>query len=181
MKNKALSIVLACLIPMLLLSYEAAPAKDKEMVRNQDDELSYRLLEHGGRIVCNPAIRSSYHNRATLGSLWRQYFQYGSWKVRVLQKHPRRMRPSHFVPPTFAATLLSFALLAFVSDLGRLLLALVFGSYILANLAASVWTARKSSWRHLLLLPIVFATLHLSYGLGFLTGLVRFAHRWRDR
>ena len=27
-------------------------------------------------------------------------------------------------------------------------------------------------------LPIIFATLHLSYGLGFLAGLVRFWNRW---
>jgi len=31
------------------------------------------------------------------------------------------------------------------------------------------------------LLPLVFATLHVSYGLGFLVGLVRFAGRWVDK
>ena len=154
---------------------------DEEMVRNQDDELSYRLLKHGGRIVCNPAIRSHYYNRSTLGGLWRQYFQYGFWKVRVLQKHPRQMRLRQFAPPTFATALLGSALLAPFTVVGCLLLTLIGGSYILANLAASVWTAYKRGWRHLLLLPAVFAALHLSYGVGFLTGLVRFARRWFDR
>jgi len=32
---------------------------DEEMVRDQDDELSYRLLDAGGRIVCDPAIQLS--------------------------------------------------------------------------------------------------------------------------
>ena len=46
--------------------YERIGGFDEEMVNNQDDELSYRLLEYGGRIVCNPAIRSHYYIRATL-------------------------------------------------------------------------------------------------------------------
>ena len=161
--------------------YKRIGGFDEEMVRNQDDELSYRLLKHGGHIVCNPAIRSRYHSRSTLSSLWRQYFQYGLWKVRVLQKHPRQMRLSQFVPPTFVAALLGSTMLALFASTGPLLLALIAGSYVLANLAVSVWTAYKHGWHHLLLLPSVFVTLHLSYGAGFLTGLVRFAHRWCDR
>ena len=152
--------------------YERMGGFDEEMVRNQDDELSYRLLKHGGRIVCNPAIRSRYYNRSTLADLWRQYFQYGFWKVRVLQRHPRQMRLRQFVPPTFVTTLLGSALLAPFTGVGRLLLTSIAGSYVMANLAASVWTTRKHGWRHLLLLPGVFATLHLSYGLGFLTGFL---------
>ncbi|MBM4431943.1 MAG: glycosyltransferase family 2 protein, partial [Chloroflexi bacterium] len=161
--------------------YQRIGGFDEEMVRNQDDELNYRLLKHGGRIVCNPGIRSRYYNRSTLGSLWHQYFQYGFWKVRVLQKHPFQMHLRQFVPPTLVAALLSSASLASFTGSGRLLLVLVAGSYILANLASSVWMAHKQGWRHLLLLPVVFATLHLSYGLGFLAGLVRFTSRWRDR
>jgi len=161
--------------------YERIGGFDEEMACNQDDELSYRLRKHGGRIVCNPAICSRYYCRSTLGGLWRQYFQYGFWKVLVLQKHPRQMRMRQFVPPTFVTALLSSALLVPLTGLGHLALALVAGSYVLVNLAASVWTSYKQGWRHLLLLPVVFATLHLSYGLGFLTGLVRFARRWRDR
>ena len=51
---------------------------DESFVRNQDDELSYRLLDGGGRIVCDPAIESLYRSRASLRSLWSQYFDYGS-------------------------------------------------------------------------------------------------------
>ncbi|MBM4431072.1 MAG: glycosyltransferase family 2 protein [Chloroflexi bacterium] len=161
--------------------YERIGGFDEEMVRNQDDELSYRLLKHGGRIVCNPAIRSRYYNRSTLSGLWRQYFHYGVWKVRVLQKHPRQMRLTQFAPPALAAALLGFTLLGPTTRLGQLLLALVVASYIVANLAASLWIARKQDWRHPLLLSVAFAVIHLSYGPGFLIGLARFAHRWRDR
>ncbi len=154
---------------------------DEEMVRNQDDELNYRLRAAGGRILLSPKIRSRYYNRTTLRSLWRQYFQYGFWKVRVMQKHPRQMRPRQFVPPAFVAYLPGATLVAVLTALRWLPLALGAGAYLGANIAVSVWTARRRNWRALPLLMVAFATLHLSYGLGFLIGLARFAGRWRDR
>jgi hypothetical protein len=44
-----------------------------------------------------------------------------------------------------------------------------------------VITSGKRGWKHLPLLPLIFAILHVSYGLGFLVGLVRFANRWGDK
>jgi len=153
---------------------------DEEMVRNQDDELSYRLLDAGARIVVNPAIRSSYRNRATLGSLWRQYFAYGFWKVRVAQKHPRQVRPRQLIPPIFVGSLAGSVALWLAWPPGRVLFTSVAGSYILANLAASAWVGRRNP-PTTVVLPAVFAVLHIGYGLGFLAGLVRFRDRWHER
>jgi len=153
---------------------------DEELVRNQDDEFSYRLRANGGRILLSPSIRSTYYSRGTLAGLWRQYFQYGFWKVRILQKHPRQMQVRQFVPPTFIAALLCSVLLVPVTRLGLLLLALIAGSYVVASLAFSIQTAARQGWQHLFLLPVVYAILHVSYGLGFLAGLVRFWNRWGD-
>ena len=156
---------------------EAGPF-DEELVRNQDDEYSYRLRKLGHRILLIPEIRCRYYSRGSLRSLWRQYFQYGFWKVRVLQKHPRQMRARQFVPPAFVAWLLVSALAAWTPP-GALTLTFAAGSYLAAVLAASVALARRHGWRHLLILPAVFPMLHLGYGSGFLAGLVRFANRWR--
>lgn len=153
---------------------------DEEMIRNQDDELSYRLTRNGGKIVCSPLIRSEYFSRSTLPSLWKQYYQYGYYKVRVLQKHPRQMRLRQFVPFAFVLALIVSALLAFISLL-RPLSWMIPAIYILANLLASLYTAASRGWKYLPLLPIVFAILHLSYGLGFLAGLFKFWNRWNDR
>jgi hypothetical protein len=92
----------------------------------------------------------------------------------------RQMRFRQFVAPVFVTALLGSALLTPFSLLGQWLLVSVAGSYALANLAASAWTARKGGLYHLPLLPLGFASLHLSYGLGFLLGLMKFAGRWRD-
>jgi succinoglycan biosynthesis protein ExoA len=154
---------------------------DEELVRNQDDEFNYRLLSQGGKIFLSPRIKSLYYNRSTTRALWRQYLQYGYWKVRVMQKHPRQMRPRQFVPPLFVAALLSSLLTAPFSALGKWSFFLVAGSYLIANLGASVLTAGKRNWRLLPVLPIIFAILHVAYGLGFLLGLVKFRNRWGER
>jgi succinoglycan biosynthesis protein ExoA len=152
---------------------------DEEMVRDQDDELSYRLLDEHGVIVCNPAIRSSYRNRATLRSLWRQYHQYGFWKVRVMQKHPRQIRRRQLVPPAFVAGALGTMLLAPFSRLGRAACAATLGAYATANVRASL-DACGDEPRLLPWLPPTYGTLHLAYGSGFLRGLWHFRGGWRD-
>ncbi len=146
---------------------------DEEMVRDQDDELSYRLLDRGGRIVCNPAIRSWYQNRSTFRSLWIQYHQYGFWKVRVMQKHRRQARLRQLVPPAFVAASLGSALMAPFTQIARISLVGVLASYGVANLVASL-VASRSRPAIAPLLPPTYATLHVAYGTGFLAGLVHF-------
>lgn len=153
---------------------------DEELVRDQDDEFNYRLRAAGGRILLAPAIRSLYTVRGSPRRLWTQYFQYGYWKVRVLQKHARQMQLRQFVPPLFVGSLAGLALAApFSRTAGAALAALVL-LYLAANLVASVRSA-KGRWRLLAPISLSFAILHVSYGTGFLAGCLRFAGRWRDR
>ena len=154
---------------------------DEELVRNQDDEYSYRVREMGGKLLLAADVRSRYFSRGSLQSLWKQYFQYGFYKVRVLQKHPRQMSVRQFVPPVFVLSLLLAILLTVILPWGWILLFVIAGSYLATNLAASLITAAKKDWEHLWLLPVTFAILHLSYGLGFLCGLVKFWNRWGDK
>lgn len=156
---------------------------DEELVRNQDDEYNYRLRKLGGKILLSPEIRSRYYSRSTMRSLWKQYFQYGYWKVRVLQKHPRQMHPRQFAPPLFVAALLASGVSAFYPSL-RVMALVIPGFYLLANLAASLATHGPRNGpvagRPGMYLPLVYAILHVSYGLGFLLGLIKFASRWGD-
>lgn len=153
----------------------------EELVRNQDDEYNYRIRKAGGKILLAEDVHSTYYSRGSLNQLWRQYFQYGYYKVRVLQKHPAQMRPRQFVPLAFVISLLTGILLAIFTPFGWMPLVGLIGAYLLANLAASVITAKNQGWQYLWLLPFTFATLHLSYGLGFLIGLVKFWNCWHDQ
>lgn len=160
---------------------ERAGLYDEELVRNQDDEYNYRLRKLGAKILLAADVTSRYYSRSSLQSLWRQYFQYGFFKVRVLQKHPLQMRPRQFVPLLFVISLLAAVTLSVFSSVGFCFLAFVLASYLLVNLTASAWTANKSGWQYFPKLPLIFAILHCSYGFGFLVGLLHFANRWRDR
>lgn len=151
---------------------------DEELVRDQDDEYNYRLRKFGGKILLSPDIRSRYYSRSSLFSLWKQYFQYGFWKVRVFQKHPRQMRLRQFVPPAFAASLLIPLLGSLFIPQFILLIGMILALYGVASTTASMSLVRGRNWKHFPLLPIAFLILHLGYGLGFLVGLVKFAGRW---
>jgi succinoglycan biosynthesis protein ExoA len=146
---------------------------DEELVRNQDDELNFRLIQSGGTIWLDPAIQSVYYSRASLRGLWRQYYQYGLYKVRVIQKRGGVAAWRHLVPAGFILCLLASLLLALVSGRRGWALAAA-GPYGLANGVASIWAARRG-WPALPLLPFAFLTMHVAYGLGFLAGL----WRWR--
>ena len=159
---------------------ERAGPFDEELVRNQDDEYNYRLRKSGAKILLAADVYCRYFSRSSLRSLWRQYFQYGYWKVRVMQKHPRQMRMRQSVPPLFVATLLVSLLLMPFSVAGRWILGLAAGSYMVANLGASIFLARKRGDRLFPILVLAFLALHLAWGLGFLAGLIRFWNRWGD-
>jgi succinoglycan biosynthesis protein ExoA len=154
---------------------------DEELVRNQDDEYNYRLRKLGGTILLAADVHSTYTSRSTLTSLWRQYYQYGFYKVRVIQKHPLQASLRQFVPLLFVLSLIGGIVLAVFVPAARILLLALITSYLLANLTASLITASRAGWRLLPLLPVTFAILHVSYGLGFLVGLIRFASRRGDR
>jgi GT2 family glycosyltransferase len=88
-------------------TFEKYGTFDEEFVRCQDDEFNFRVRKLGGKILLEPAVKSWYFPRAGFKKLWRQYFGYGFWKIRVFQKHPFMMQPRHFAPATFVSILLS--------------------------------------------------------------------------
>ena len=59
---------------------------DEELVRNQDDEFNFRLTQNGEKIWLDTSIKSIYFPRNSLKKLFKQYFQYGFYKIRLLQK-----------------------------------------------------------------------------------------------
>lgn len=154
---------------------------DEEMVRSQDAEFNARVRESGGRLLLSPAVRSTYYSRGTFRKLARQYYQYGFWKVRVLQKHPRQMAFRQLIAAGFVAWL---AALAIASPFSQVALWAFLGTiavYATASIAASLLTASRNHWADLPLLPVMFAILHFSWGAGFLHGLWSFRRRWSDR
>jgi succinoglycan biosynthesis protein ExoA len=159
---------------------ERAGPYDEVLVRNQDDDYNYRLRAMRAKILLAADVRSRYYSRGSLRSLGKQYFQYGYWKVRVMQKQPLQMRVRQFVPPLFVAALLLSSLAAPFTSVARWIVGLIVTSYVASNLFASAVTAWKKRLRFPWALPIAFAVIHLAYGFGFLLGLVAFTRHWKD-
>ncbi len=152
---------------------------DEELVRNQDDELNHRLIQAGGKIWMSPRIRSRYFPRVSLRKLARQYYQYGFWRIRTMQKRGqpatlRQLAPLVFVliwVALIAATLIwrpmGWGLLGFAA------------MYIAGLLLGAVDVLRRSGPAEALLAPVVFAILHFAYGAGELAGIWAFFIRRR--
>jgi glycosyltransferase involved in cell wall biosynthesis len=158
--------------------FERVGLFDEELVRDQDDEFNYRLRARGGRIFLTPRIRSRYVARSSAARLWRQYFGYGFWKVRVLQKHPRTMQPRHFVPALSIGAGLALVLAGLFDSRALWAASALAAIYVACAVAASLWTASDGGWRRISRLLIIFPILHLGYGLGSLVGVIRFLPRW---
>lgn len=144
------------------------------LTRNQDDEFNYRLRASGGKIWLDPTIRAVYYTRGDLNSLWRQYYQYGWWKVVVIRMHPGSTQLRHLIPAGFVAGWIMAILLALLIPYGWLLLVLMLAGYGMGCLlfAARLKPNDAATYRSLM---AVFPTLHLAYGCGFWAGLWRWA------
>jgi glycosyltransferase involved in cell wall biosynthesis len=149
---------------------------DEELVRNQDDEMSFRITQAGGLIWFDSRIRSQYRSRATLVGLCRQYHQYGLYKVRVIQKRGAVPAVRHLVPG--AAVLIMLA--SIVAGLLRrspTVPAAVVGAYVGGCMVAGAAEGRDDP-AALPVVPVALMALHVPYGVGFLEGLWRFRRRW---
>lgn len=139
---------------------------DEALVRNQDDEFHYRAKSKGKKIYQNPDIKIWYYPRAKITALFSQYYQYGLYKPAVLKRVNSEIKLRHIVPSCFVIYLLSFPLILVSSFWLLPLFLYLIGSVYFA-------TAIESDTKVKLLTALVFPTLHIAYGLGFLQGLLK--------
>lgn len=146
---------------------------DEDLVRNQDDELNLRLRQDGGRILLEPSVAVTYHSRATLRGLARQYRQYGWFKPLVLRKRGRLPSARSAAPAILVIGLVVATVLGGVMGGWPLALAPLAG-YGAGLVIAAGWITRREL-RALPRVAVALGALHLPYGIGFLGGL----WRWR--
>ena len=153
--------------------WEVVGRFDETVDGADEDSYNARIIEAGGRIVLVPTIRSTYYPRQTLKALARQYWEYGAAKG-VLLGRGRPLQPRHFVPSLMVAGGPGLLLTGVRSKMARRLLQLLAAVYLAGGLAASRKAAAKSRANPLLTFAAM-ATMHVSYGAGFLWGA------WRER
>jgi len=137
---------------------------DERFTRAQDWELNFRLRQAGGVVFFDPRLIVTYRPRSTIKALAKQYFEYGRWRRVVSRRHQGTINYRYLAPPfTVAATTLSLLLGWLVSSL-LFIPALVYSVFIL--IASAVI---GKSMGEILCLPTILLTMHISWGLGFLT------------
>lgn len=148
---------------------------DPDLHRNQDIAFNARLTKAGYRQLLIPETHTVYHAPESLYAILRQNFRNGYWNTKTLDKMLGVLSWRHFVP-------LGFVLFLLVSTIGvlggawnPLPLLVVGGLYGLGVFGASAsLAARQHDWC-VLLVPCLFPLMHVSYGLGALAGLCRYA------
>ncbi len=153
---------------------------DENLVRNQDYEFNYRFRASGKRIYYSPEIVTMYYSRQDLAALWRQYIQYGIWKARVLKMHPESFRLRHGIAPLFVAGLVIGAILSPVWGGFRWVYGGTILVYLLLALVFALQQAARHGWQYLPAILLVFAILHLSWGIGFFIGVWHWWVRRQD-
>ena len=140
-------------------------------MRGQDAEFNARLRKNGGKILLVPEIVSYYYARDSLSKLWRMYFQYGYFKPLTAKKIGNVYTIRQLIPGAFVGSLIISLALSVIYRPFLWLFLFILGSYIIANLAFSLKISLKKGVRFFFVLPLVFATIHFSYGIGYLKGI----------
>jgi GT2 family glycosyltransferase len=144
--------------------FEKVGLLDTELVRNQDDELHYRINANGFKILMIPEMQCEYQVRDSIPKLFRQYYEYGVYKPLVLKKVKSGIKLRHLVPALFVSYLISLPIAIFypiwlLPGLLYLLMALFFSFNNQNPIAIKINCFA------------VYPVLHFSYGAGFLLGL----------
>jgi glycosyltransferase involved in cell wall biosynthesis len=138
---------------------------DETFLRAQDWELNHRIRTTGGTVWFTPDLHVSYRPRSTVRGLARQYRNYGRWRRVVMKRHRGTVNLRYLAPPV-AVIAVAAGTVAGLVGLRIGYLAPV--GYATAVLAGSAIEGRGLPVRSRLWLPVVFATMHGSWGVGFL-------------
>lgn len=158
--------------------FEKIGLYDETLLRNQDDELNYRLAKYGEKVFISPRARCTYYVRETPIQLFKQYFHYGFWRVAVLRKHRVPASLRQLVPPVFMCLMLFLAIVGSALPnwwkITAIALPMMYGT---ALISAGLGEVKRSGWGAALLFPIAAGIMHVAYAAGFGTAIFRGPHR----
>jgi glycosyltransferase involved in cell wall biosynthesis len=147
---------------------------DETLLANEDYEFNTRVRESGGVVWLDPSIRSVYFSRGTLGKLATQYWRYGFWKLKMLQRYPHTLRWRQALPPLFVLILFALIVLSLFIGTARYILVAQLLAYFSALTLAGLKSAIEKRNGFLIIgLPLAIATMHFSWGAGFLWSSIK--------
>ncbi|NGO73442.1 glycosyltransferase family 2 protein [Streptomyces sp. SB3404] len=139
---------------------------NEEFIRAQDWELNFRIREAGGLVWFSPELRVSYRPRPSVRALAKQYRNYGRWRHVVARYHAGSINLRYLAPPAAVCALAAGVVVgALVTPWGFV----VPGGYLAAIAAGSLPAGAGLPLAARARIPVALATMHMSWGWGFLT------------
>jgi GT2 family glycosyltransferase len=150
---------------------------NEQLVRNQDNDMNYRLRAAGHKLYLTARTHATYFARPSVKSLLQYAYRSGMWNAITLRVNLACMNFRHFAP--FALVMVN-AVLAVAASITMLmnhsallplsLLLLLLGSHLLFGLIAGAQVSLSERNAAGLLLALVIFGFHFAYGLGTLAG-----------
>lgn len=146
---------------------------DENFVRNEDDEFNYRIIQAGGKIFVSPVVKSVYFVRGSPKLLFKQYLQYGFWRIATLKKYKRPTTLRQIIPALFYISMTTLFLIGLL--LKQLIIALCLPIiYGISLFIIGIYSSLKAGWAVAWRVPLAMGIIHAGYALGFLYGLPAF-------
>lgn len=162
--------------------YKKVGGYDERLSRNQDIEIHIRMKNAGYKFLYDPSIWSSHVARSSAYSFWKQKYLNGFWSAIILALVDKYPFYRHFAPLALVlGVLFSLVYLSVTGFVGPILV--VSGVYFSVAIGFTILEYKTSSNGQLVLLPLVFWAMHISYGIGSLIGVFSipfFLFRHRD-
>ncbi len=139
---------------------------DEALAVVEDLDMNTRIRKAGHKLLLDPSIRFWYLPRPSLTALWRQIFAVGLVKARILRKHPDIFKWKYVLPSTFVLALIGALLLAATGAIAGVAFLAAYAIVVSGFALSRVSRLGAGALRLVLIVP----TLHVGYGLGFLSG-----------
>ena len=153
--------------------FERVGLFNERLIRNQDNELSARVREAGGKIYMTPALTAVYVPISNYGDLLRQAFQKSQWHALTFKENTKALGFRHLCPAAILGIGVFLALLSTWNVPARGILLALGILYFLLGIWFAARAEEKRSWGVGLVMPFACALFHLAYGLGTLFGVRR--------
>ena len=151
--------------------FQKAGLFNENLGRTEDNELHYRIRQAGYKICYDPEIISYQHVRSTWRGMLKQKYGNGFWIGLTSKVCPKCLSIYHFVPFVFiVALLIGIILGATASWMPFLLLLILYGIFCLLGMISAF--IDKGGNIAFLVMPVVFLTLHIAYGVGTVVGFI---------
>ena len=151
---------------------------DERLVRNQDNEMNYRIRRNGGKIYMADDIHLTYYCRDSVKGINQMARKNGMWNVITMKLCPGSMGIRHFIPLAFVVSVVGLVGLGFAHWIFWACLAVELALYALLDIAFSVKVARGV--KEFLVLLFLFLSFHVSYGIGSICGIFKlFSKKYR--